>query len=69
MKEKGEGTMKQVMKYQYAVEDGRASLHEVWVCADCRRKYSDMILTGKWRLIDKRTDPHFNCERGCHRTH
>jgi len=57
--------MKQIMKYQYAIENGRTSLKEVWVCADCRKDHTDMILVGKWRLIDKSIDPKLNCTKGC----
>lgn len=57
--------MKHIMKYQYTVKDGRDSLDELWVCADCRKNNSDMILVGKWRLIDKSVDPKLPCRRCC----
>ena len=58
--------MRQMMKYQYAVKKGGTFLDEIWVCADCRRVHSDLILIGKWRLVDKSIDPELTCRKGCH---
>jgi len=53
--------MKHFMKYQYVTDKKGTSQDEVWVCSDCRKDNTNMILIGKWRLIDKSVDPKVNC--------
>ncbi|MDD3815432.1 MAG: hypothetical protein PHZ02_12400 [Desulfocapsaceae bacterium] len=34
---------------------------EVWVCEACKKEKIESILTGKWKLIDRSTEPDILC--------
>ncbi|MDD3816059.1 MAG: hypothetical protein PHZ02_15600 [Desulfocapsaceae bacterium] len=34
---------------------------EIWVCEACKKEKIESILTGKWKLIDRSTEPDILC--------
>ncbi len=52
------------MKYQYATGKKHSYRKEVWVCDECRKANSELILIGKWRLVDRNSDPKLECQTG-----
>ncbi len=50
------------MNYQYAIWNKNSYQQEVWVCEGCRNAHSELILIGKWRLVDRNSDPGLQCD-------
>ena len=46
-------------KYKYQVSD--KTDQEVWVCEACKKGKNELILTGKWKLIDRCSDSGIPC--------
>jgi len=36
--------------------------HEIWVCDACKKANNDLILKGKWKLIDRCSDGDVQCD-------
>ena len=36
--------------------------HEIWVCDACKKANNDLILKGKWKLIDRCSDGAVQCD-------
>lgn len=36
--------------------------HEIWVCDACKKVNNDLILMGKWKLIDRCRDCAIQCD-------
>ena len=47
--------------YQYITKDKVNPEEEFWVCENCRKRNSSLILEGKWRLIGRQE----NGDRAC----
>ena len=47
-------------KYKYQVT-GKTD-HEIWVCDACKKANNDLILKGKWKLIDRCSDCAIQCD-------
>ena len=47
--------------YQYITKDKTNQEVEIWVCESCRKRNSNLILEGKWRLIGRQE----NSDRVC----
>lgn len=48
-----------MIKYKYQISGKTAE--EIWVCDACRKVKNELILTGKWRLIDRSDDSGIPC--------
>lgn len=46
-------------KYNYQISDKTGQ--EVWVCEACKKGKTELILTGKWKLIDRSGDSGVPC--------
>lgn len=46
-------------KYKYQISD--KANQEVWICEVCKKGKIESILTGKWKLIDRSTEPAILC--------
>ena len=46
-------------KYKYQTS-GKTD-QEIWVCEACKKGNSQLILTGKWKLIDRSSDSGIPC--------
>jgi hypothetical protein len=47
-------------KYKYQISD--KTDQEIWVCEVCKKGKNQLILTGKWKLIDRCSDSGIPCE-------
>lgn len=41
-------------KFKYQISD--KTDQEIWVCEACKKRNNQLILTGKWKLIDRSDD-------------
>jgi hypothetical protein len=48
-----------MIKYKYQIS-GKTD-EEIWVCEACKKGKNDLILTGKWKLIDRSDDSGISC--------
>jgi hypothetical protein len=48
-----------MIKYKYQIS-GKTD-EEIWVCEACRKVKNELILTGKWKLIDRCSDSGIPC--------
>ena len=48
-------------KFKYQIESPK-SCKEIWVCDTCKKANNELILTGKWKLIDLCSDSGISCE-------
>lgn len=46
-------------KYKYQISDKIDQ--EIWVCEACKKGNNQLILTGKWKLIDRSGDSGILC--------
>ena len=46
-------------KFKYQISD--KSDQEIWVCEVCKKGNSQLILTGKWKLVDRSGDNGIFC--------
>lgn len=46
-------------KYKYQTSD--KANQEIWICETCKKGKIESILTGKWKLIDRSTEPAIRC--------
>ena len=46
-------------KYKYQTSD--KANQEIWICEACKKGKIESILTGKWKLIDRSTEPGVLC--------
>lgn len=46
-------------KFKYQISDKPDQ--EIWVCEACKRGKNQLILTGKWKLIDRCNDSRISC--------
>jgi hypothetical protein len=46
-------------KYKYQISN--TTIQGIWVCEACKKGKIDFILTGKWKLIDRSTEPTILC--------
>jgi hypothetical protein len=46
-------------KYKYPIS-GKTD-QEIWVCEACKKGNNQLILTGKWKLIDRCSDKKILC--------
>ncbi|RJQ27571.1 hypothetical protein C4565_05105 [Candidatus Parcubacteria bacterium] len=51
--------MKKMIKYKYQISGKTAE--EIWVCEVCKKGKNELILTGKWKLIDRCGDSEIPC--------
>ncbi len=47
--------------YKYISRNKAEREKEFWVCDKCRKLNSNLILEGKWRLIDRRDGGELTC--------
>jgi len=48
-----------VNKFKYQISD--KTDQEIWVCEACKKGNNQLILTGKWKLIDRCSDSGILC--------
>ena len=48
--------------YQYITKDKTSPEEEFWVCEDCRKLNSNLILEGRWRLIGRKETDDMACD-------
>ncbi len=46
-------------KFQYQISD--KTDQQIWVCEACKKGHNELILTGKWKLIDRCNDSETLC--------
>lgn len=46
-------------KYKYQISS--KTDQEIWVCEACKKANTQLILTGKWKLIDRRNNAKIPC--------
>ncbi len=46
-------------KYKYQISD--KTNQEIWVCEVCKKGKTQLILAGKWKLIDRTSDDGIKC--------
>jgi len=46
-------------RYQYQISE--KSEQEIWVCETCKKGKSQLILTGKWKLVGRCSDGEILC--------
>ena len=49
--------------YQYITKYKASREEEFWVCENCRKLNSNLIMEGKWRLIGKQVDGERICNK------
>jgi len=48
-----------INKFKYQISDKKNQ--EIWVCEICKKGKTQLILTGKWKLIDRSGDSGILC--------
>jgi len=46
-------------KFKYQISDKKNQ--EIWVCEVCKKGKTQLILSGKWKLIDRSSDDNIKC--------
>lgn len=52
-------------QYKYVAYNKTGQDVEFWVCESCRKQNNNLILEGKWRLIDRQDEGIISCSE-CH---